>query len=173
VIYLSGAIDPRIPQLEKIGYMLTPRHDLTNHIRNTADLSDTPWAADTGMFSHPESFALENYLAWLSNKPTDTNLFATAPDCMGDASATLQLAIPAFNPIRDLGFRVGFVAQDGQEVLPVPWSDFDCLFLGGTTAWKLSEAAYRLSEEAQRRQPRLQESSGEQPEPDGEEARLF
>jgi len=33
----------------------------------------------------------------------------------------------------------------------VPWDDFDALFIGGTTAWKLSEAVYQLCQEAKRR----------------------
>jgi len=46
---------------------------------------------------------------------------------------------------------VALVAQDGLESLPVPWEDFDALFIGGSTAWKLSEAARELCQEAKRR----------------------
>lgn len=53
--------------------------------------------------------------------------------------------------IRELGFPTAFVAQDGQEYLPIPWDAFDCLFVGGSTAWKLSEPAYALVREAKRR----------------------
>jgi hypothetical protein len=53
--------------------------------------------------------------------------------------------------LRRRGYRAALVAQDGLEQLPVPWDAFDALFVGGTTAWKLSEAAYGLAAEARRR----------------------
>ena len=30
----------------------------------------------------------------------------------------------------------------------MPWEELDCLFVGGTTAWKLSPAAFALAREA-------------------------
>lgn len=33
----------------------------------------------------------------------------------------------------------------------MPWDEFDALFIGGTTRWKLSEAAHELAAEAKRR----------------------
>jgi len=50
-----------------------------------------------------------------------------------------------------LGYKSALVAQDGLENLDVPWDTFDCLFIGGTTDWKLSEPAYALTTEAKRR----------------------
>jgi hypothetical protein len=43
------------------------------------------------------------------------------------------------------------VAQDGLESLPVPWGDFDALFIGGTTGWKLGPHAREIAAEAKRR----------------------
>jgi hypothetical protein len=108
-----------------------------------------PWAADNGRFSRPKMYSDEGYLRWLDARPgRERCLFATAPDVVGDAAATLALSRPMFGPIRALGYPVAFVGQDGMEAIPVPWDDFDVLFLGGTTAWKLSWGAAVLAREA-------------------------
>lgn len=127
---------------------------LTPQMGNAPDLDETTWAADNGCFSNPQAFNLERYLAWLSERSQWAGrcLFATAPDVVGDAAATLERSLPALPQIRELGFRAAFVAQDGLEHLTVPWETFDCLFVGGSTAWKLSEAAYQLQHEARRRE---------------------
>ena len=93
------------------------------------------------------------YLAWLAgmaDKAADC-LFATAPDVLGDAAATLERSAPMLPAIRELGYKVALVAQDGLEELDVPWDSFDVLFLGGSTEWKLGEAAERLTREARAR----------------------
>ena len=46
---------------------------------------------------------------------------------------------------------LAFVAQNAAEDLDLPWDRFVCLFLGGTTDWKLSAAARDLAAEATRR----------------------
>lgn len=112
-----------------------------------------PWAADSGRFASPQDYTDAIYLDWLGRMAPyrDRCLFATAPDVVGDASATLEMSAPMYARIRALGYKVALVAQDGLENLEVPWADFDALFIGGTTAWKLSEPAYALAAEAKRR----------------------
>lgn len=80
-----------------------------------------------------------------------TCLFAVVPDVLGDAAATIERFHRTAGEVRRRGYRVAFVAQDGLELQAAPWSDFDVLFIGGTTAFKLSEAAYQLVAEAKRR----------------------
>lgn len=111
------------------------------------------WAADNGCFATPERYRDDWYLAWLERmRPwRDWCLFATAPDVVADAVTTLERSLPVFDLIRALGYAPALVAQDGLETLPVPWNAFDCLFLGGTTAWKLSNAARLLAGEAKAR----------------------
>jgi hypothetical protein len=83
--------------------------------------------------------------------PVDRCLFATAPDVVADAAATLELSAPMLPRIAKLGYRPALVAQDGLEDLAVPWAEFDALFIGGTTAWKVGDAAAALAIEAKRR----------------------
>lgn len=78
-------------------------------------------------------------------------LFVAAPDVVGDAKATLRRAARWLDRIRGWGLPVALVAQDGLERLPVPWRDFDALFVGGTTDWKLSAAAGALMRLARRK----------------------
>jgi hypothetical protein len=93
------------------------------------------------------------WLAWVTkHQPiADRVLFVVAPDVVGDAAATLERSRPWLPVIRGLGFKAAFVAQDGQENLPVPWDEFDTLFVGGSTTWKLGPHVPPLVREAKAR----------------------
>lgn len=111
------------------------------------------WCADNGCFGsgYPGD---ELWLAWLGRFTPDEIsrcMFATAPDVVGDAAATLERSAPWLPKIRALGYRAALVAQDGLEDLAVPWDDFDVLFIGGSTEWKLGPHARELVAEAKRR----------------------
>jgi hypothetical protein len=110
------------------------------------------WCADNAVFAgkYPGDDA---YLAWLADRRqfADTCQFVVAPDVVGDAAATLFLSAPMLPRVRALGFPAALVAQDGLEILDVPWDSFDCLFIGGTTEWKVGAAAAGLVAEAKRR----------------------
>jgi hypothetical protein len=83
---------------------------------------------------------------------TSRCLFAAAPDILGDAAATLRRSRYMLPLIREIaGLPAALVAQDGLEDLDVPWEDFDVLFLGGSTGWKLGPAAAALTAEAHHR----------------------
>jgi len=109
------------------------------------------FAVDTGLYSATgvRRFALDAYLAFLADRRPwgQKCLFATAPDVVGDWDATWCLARPVLPRIRQLGYRAALVAQDGLRQLPAP-DEWDALFGGGTTGYKLSETAYRLVREA-------------------------
>jgi hypothetical protein len=138
LLYLSGVVRPDLPA------MVTP--NMGNRLP-----PGQMWAADNGRFSAPEKYTDAGYLLWLGTRYAESCLFATAPDVVGDAAATLALSAPMFEPIRAAGYRVALVAQDGLEHLTVPWDRFDVLFIGGTTAWKLGEACRVIVAEAKRR----------------------
>lgn len=148
MIWLSGAVRPELAGRADAGWMLTPA------MGNRPDLSATWWGADNGCFAHPERFVLDNYLAWLAERVPyqRTCLFATAPDVVGDAAATWERSRDVLPQLRALGYKAALVAQDGMEVMTVPWDTFDALFIGGSTRWKLGEAAYTLGVEAKRRE---------------------
>jgi hypothetical protein len=103
------------------------------------------WAADTGCYRQGDRFDLPAYYSWLERMDgRATCLFATAPDVVGDAPATLARSLPVLPVLRQMGFPAALVAQDGLEALPVPWDSFDALFIGGTTDWKLGTGAASL-----------------------------
>jgi hypothetical protein len=110
------------------------------------------WCADNGAFTgrYPGD---EAYLSWLADRRSHARqcLFAVAPDVLGDAEATLDRSLSMLGRIRRLGYRAALAAQDGLEHLSVPWSEFDVLFLGGSTAWKLGPAARHLAAQARAR----------------------
>lgn len=106
--------------------------------------------ADNGCFGagYPGDAA---WWAWLQTLPADRCRFAVAPDVVGDAEATEARSLPWLPKIRSLGIPAAFVAQDGLENLTVPWDQFDVLFIGGSTEWKLGRHARALVGEAKKR----------------------
>jgi hypothetical protein len=128
----------------RLAFIDTPR-------QGNARPDDVQWMADNGCFS--DKWDWRTWWTFLANNAdrADSCLFAVAPDVVGDAAATLEKSAPWMPQMRDLGYRVAFVAQDGQESLPVPWDEFDALFIGGSTEWKLGPHARELAAEAKRR----------------------
>lgn len=139
MIYLSG----KSVEHPDIGLMMS------FNVGKQAIGNNKVWAADNGCFARPDLYSDEKYLSWLSKFPKDSCLFATAPDVLGDAEETLRKSLPLLPKIRDAGYKAAFIAQDG-ATKDLPWEDFDCLFIGGTTNWKLSQSAGDLIAEAKR-----------------------
>lgn len=149
MIYLSGADNAHLRAVAglDVGIMTTP------------DIGYTPssvskyryWAADNACFAHGDTFSMESYVVWLRKFDPSTCLFATAPDVVGDWDGTLKRAASALPILRDLGYRAAIVLQDGATVDSVPWGSIDAVFVGGTTEWKLSQAAESICREAKRR----------------------
>lgn len=165
--YLTGASNPEVRSVAKergIGILLRPGNSYHRHAG-----AYPFWAADNGQYTtKPEQAPTEEaWWSWLRGiagilQTTDC-LFATAPDVLtvtggvvaGDARATLERSGPWLPRIRGLGLPAALVAQDGLEELPVPWGSFDVLFVGGSTAWKLSVASQELMTQARRRGVRV------------------
>ena len=132
MIYLSGHVGRyRHPNM---GFILTPR--MRHRIPAGVLL-----AADNGCYSEPEYYSDERYLKFLRKMPRERTLFATAPDAPYDHQATLRLSRGLLGPIRALGHRAAFVAQDGWDEATTPWDEFDCLFVGGSTEFKFRGGA--------------------------------
>lgn len=115
------------------------------------------WAADNGAFTKsPKGFDEAKFRTMLKRESlreyAGSCLFVVAPDklqvlpsgeVVGDARGTLD-QFPAWAlEIREAGFPVALVAQNGLETMldQVPWALVDVLFIGGNTEWKLSDAA--------------------------------
>lgn len=149
MIYLvsgSTASLRRMKNRKYLGFLATPAAG--NSIKSILSLG-IPWACDNGAFSGFDSEAFSIFLvraAHAERKP----IWVTCPDVVADAGATLDLFGQWQFQIARLGLPVSFVAQDGQESRRVPWSLFSCLFIGGSTEWKLSRHAVDLARRAKR-----------------------
>lgn len=147
MLYLATPSGPDVRaamRAGRLGCMTTPaQHNVLPH--------GAAWAADNGRFGKGWP-GHEPWHAWLARTAAryDPALcrFALAPDVPYDAHATLTESLPWLPLIRDLALPAAFAAQNGSEHIPMPWDEFDVLFLAGDTAWKLGPAAQRLAAEA-------------------------
>ena len=109
-----------------------------------------PWMLDNGAFTDKWTEA-----AWLGalerwQPYTATCIAAVCPDVVGDSAATLA-RFDVYEPvIRQYGYPVAFVTQDGLTMDALPWDRFEVLFVGGTDKHKMQES-YPFIEEAKRR----------------------
>lgn len=109
------------------------------------------WCADNGCYT--DRWDEQKWWRFLVDNAhrADSCRFAVAPDVVGDAWATHRRAMPWLSKIRDLGYPVAYVAQDGARAKRLPWDHFDVLFIGGSTEWKLGRTARALVFEAKKR----------------------
>lgn len=147
MIYLTGGCsENNVEEFRRlgVGLMLTPG-DRRRHCYGL------PYGVDTGCFKNPDGFNLPFYLKRLVKWVAENGppLFATAPDVLGNPDETWARSAPVLPILRAAGCRAALVAQDG--LVDPDWDAFDCLFVGGTDRWKLTEPAYRLADEARRR----------------------
>lgn len=147
ILYFANPCGPQVLDMmrqRQLGYIDTP------HQQNTRPAGVT-WCADNGCFS--ARFQEDHWWSFLERNAGAAGAcsFATAPDVVGDAVGTLERSAPWLQPIRDLGYPVALVGQDGMEDLAVPWDDVDAFFIGGSTEWKLSDEAARMVDEARGR----------------------
>jgi hypothetical protein len=130
----------------RMGWLLNPRAGAS--IRTIVQ-SGMLWACDNDCFKQLHRSAYLKMLRRVSDQPRLQ--WVVAPDVVGDAEKTIarfRLWLPTLRYYR---LPVAFVAQDGQEDLPVPWNEIACLFIGGSTEWKLSPMAAALIREAHAR----------------------
>lgn len=144
MLYFANPCTPRVVAVMRdglLGYIDTPR-------QGNRRPDDMTWCADNGCFS--DKFNEPKWWSWLMANADQAKScwFAVAPDVVGDAAATLVRSLPWLPRIRALGYPAAFVAQDGLEELATPWDEFDVLFIGGTTEWKLSHHVRELVIEA-------------------------
>lgn len=150
MLYLSGCVTQTL--------LANPRPDLGIMYQpgmgnDTKALQFWTFALDNGCFSQGERFDAGDWLEWLASlrRYRERCLFAVAPDVVGDATATWERSAPFLPTIRQLGFKAALVAQDGWDSSAIEWESLDCLFVGGTDEFKLSEQAYAAVREARLR----------------------
>lgn len=113
---------------------------LTPLTRYRLQREDQPFAIDNGAFSGFDERAYRALL--LREQPRrDRCRWVTLPDVVGSARRTLECWEHWQHDPAVAGWPRAFVAQDGQESLPMPWGQCACVFIGGSTAWKMSEHA--------------------------------
>lgn len=123
-----------------VGQLLTP---LT---RYTLRDPEGPWGIDNGAFAGFKAAAFLSLLAREAHHRQNC-LFVTVPDVVGSARRTLEV-FEVWAP-QLVGWKLALVCQDGQEGLPIPWADISAVFIGGSTAWKLSEHVAHIVRAAQ------------------------
>jgi hypothetical protein len=153
LVYLTGVSTPdtRNSDRKNLGLLIQPGNSTHLDIDRYG-----LFGADNGCFAEAQGKPWDeirwlNWLVYEVAPRSDRCLFAVAPDVVGNAAATLLRSARYLSVIRKLGIPAAFVAQDGLENLDVPWDSFDVLFIGGSTEWKLSEAARSLVAEARSR----------------------
>jgi hypothetical protein len=156
VHYLSPACTDRVRTAMAAGLL----GQLTTPAEGKHPIPGATWAADNGCYGtgYPGDERFLRWLRTLAERSPDALarcLFATAPDVVGDAHATYARSTPLLDPIRTAGYRAAYVAQDGARADQLPWDDFDVLFLGGTTAFKLGPTAAALAGDALARGKRV------------------
>jgi hypothetical protein len=105
------------------------------------------WAGDNGAFTRfdePAFLRMLERCRWAKERC----LFIAAPDVVGKARETADLFREWAPRIRAYHYPVALVAQDGLSWPDVPWDQLDCIFIGGTTAYKLGAEAARIVVEA-------------------------
>ena len=107
------------------------------------------WAADNDAFSDWNEERFIRMLGRLEGIPGCQ--WVSVPDVVANATETLIRFYNYWKLIDSYGFPIALVGQDGMIPSDVPWELIDCIFIGGTTEWKLGDAARSLTIEAKRR----------------------
>lgn len=136
---------------DDIGNLLTPQEGSARIV-----CSWSYHGLDNGCYSKVIPFNALKWYTWVRSHVKyaamgGTCLFSVAPDVVGDAYKTFNRSLVWLPVLRKLGYKAAFATQDGLTQALLPWDWFDVLFVGGTNAWKLSDASWAIVREAKRR----------------------
>lgn len=143
VIYLSPTTS--IPDRTRYGIMFSANHQIGGQ-REALD-SGVRWAMDNNQFT--DDFTPVRWYRWLDklHKYAGQCVCIPIPDVVGDCLATLRQFELYAQIVRDYGYPVAFVSQNGLTPMMTPWDNFDVLFVGGDDKHKLrGEAAILIAE---------------------------
>lgn len=120
-----------------LGTLVTPSNGALPQAMRLWTTHGIPWAADNEAFAGFNPAAYRRMLARLRGLPGC--VWVAVPDAVGDAAGTLALFREWKDEVRGLsGQPLAFVGQDGIGPGEIPWGEFDCWFVGGSTEWKLA-----------------------------------
>lgn len=134
------------PNREYLGMLARPRS--SNKPQHAIE-QGLVWTCDNSAFSGFNEGQYMNMLNAYRN--LESPLWVTLPDVVGDAKETMQLFREWRGIVSGFGYPLALVAQDGLEHMPIPWNGFDCLFIGGTTQFKLGQSCRDIVAESKRR----------------------
>lgn len=124
------------PELSKyVGMFKTP---LSGYSFQRLQKIGMPLALDNGCYSGFDERKFRKMLDDAKHSKCNI-LWIASPDVVGNARETNNLFEAWYDKLTN--FNIAYVGQDGAEDLDLPFDYFDCLFIGGTTDWKLSESA--------------------------------
>lgn len=122
-----------------LGTLVTPSN-------GAVPVPSIPWACDNDAFN---GFSEAAFVAMLNRvRSVEGCLWVAVPDVVADAGATLEQFDDWRAEVAGRNYPVALVGQDGMTPDDVPWPSIDCLFIGGSTEWKLGPAARQLASEA-------------------------
>jgi len=131
-----------------LGRLVTPRHYPSMREHG----SELVWGADNDCF---QGLDAQRWRAMLDSVAAARDrgrlVFCTVPDAVGDARATAELFKVHAHELETRGLPLGYVLQDGQERVPIPWERLAAVFVGGSDDFKLGADARELVGEAKRR----------------------
>ncbi len=149
MILVNGATKT-VERYSALGCLVQPRK--CNSIERVAS-SGRLWAADNDCYQGLDVERFRSMIRRIHCADCSRLLWVACPDVVSDAQATINRWPEWFPQFACLELPAAFVAQDGLELIAdqVPWNDLSCLFIGGSTEWKLSEHAERFAREAKAR----------------------
>ena len=122
-----------------LGWLNTPRSAMSF---DTLQKTRLPIGVDNSAFTF---FDEKRYRALVSRINCEID-WITLPDVVSDAETTTKM----FHEWREqVDQPLAYVGQDGCEDIEIPWSEFKCFFIGGSTEWKLSQTAASVVKHAQ------------------------
>jgi hypothetical protein len=150
-VYLTGCSTPGARAAARgrgdLGVLVTPM--FPKYLDHVSDYA--AWAVDNGAFSSTVPFCPAKFRKLVADAAAHPRkadcLFVAAPDVVGDPIATLARFREWRDELRASGLPVAFVLQDGCETFDahglfaggIPWGEFDVLFIGGSTEWKIGD----------------------------------
>lgn len=154
MLYLSGCL-PKKKEIRHllwnngIGLLLTPQ-SVRRLPEKTETYFDWDWAADNACFSN--KWDSGKWLRWLQSLDNpEKALFATVPDVVGSHDLTIERWHEWWETVKTLNFKPAFVIQNGATPDQVPFHQAEAIFIGGSTEWKLSDAAREIVIKAKQR----------------------